>query len=208
MKKIVSLLLVLLCSISAFSQNDAAAKKILDDVNTKVKSFKVISGTFTIKSINSKGVANGTKTGTISVKGNKYYVKQGKTEIICDGDKVYNYDGSKTITVSSATESDKILSPQKLLAGNYDKDFTYKLIATTATTYEIELKPLDAKKSFQKVNVFVNRAKGIITKARILDKSGNVLEFSFSNLDTNAKVDEKVFVFTRSKYPADAEVLD
>lgn len=96
-------ILFLLISLSAsnlsFSQNDPNAKKILDAVSTKVKSFKGITGSFTIKSITSKGKDNGTKTGTVSIKGQKYILKQGKTEIICDAAKIYNYDGSKTVTI-------------------------------------------------------------------------------------------------------------
>lgn len=192
----------------SFAQNDPAAKKILDGVSTKVKSFKAITGSFSIKSITSKGKANGTKTGTISIKGSKYVLKQGKTEVICDGSKTYSYDGSKTVTVADAEENSKSLTPQKILSGSYDKEFTYKLVSSAGTFNEIELKPTDARKNFQKVNIFVDKAKGIITKAKVLDKSNNTIEFSFTNLNTNATVADNVFVFNKSKYPSDVEVLD
>jgi len=211
MKKIYAALLLFAMfgiALSASAQNDPNAKKVLDAVSTKVKSFKGITGGFTLKSFNNKGKANGTKTGNISIKGQKYLLKQGKTEIICDGSKVYNYDGNKTITVSSADESNKTLSPQKIISGSYDKEFTYKLVSSAGNFYEIELKPTDARKNFQKVNVFVDKAKNIITKAKVLDKSNNTLEFSFSNLNTNATLADSLFVFNKSKYPADVEVLD
>jgi len=195
-------------ALSATAQNDPNAKKVLDAVSAKVKNFKGVTGGFTIKSYNSKGTANGTKTGNISIKGQKYLLKQGKTEIICDGSKVYNYDGNKTITVSSADESNKTLSPQKILSGSYDKEFTYKLVSSAGNFYEIELKPTDARKNFQKVNIFVDKAKNIITKAKVVDKGNNTLEFSFTNLNTNATLADTLFVFNKSKYPADVEVLD
>jgi outer membrane lipoprotein carrier protein len=209
MKKICTLLLavVVMANIS-FAQNDPAAKKILDGVSTKVKSFKAITGSFSIKSVTSKGKANGTKTGTISIKGSKYVLKQGKTEVLCDGTKTYSYDGSKTITVADADESSKSLTPQKILSGSYDKEFTYKLVSSAGTFNEIELKPIDTRKNFQKVNIFVDKAKGIITKAKVLDKSNNTIEFSFTNLNTSATVADSVFVFNKSKYPKDVEVLD
>jgi hypothetical protein len=34
------------------------------------------------------------------MKGDKYFLKQGKTEIVCDGTSVYRFDGEKTITKS------------------------------------------------------------------------------------------------------------
>lgn len=208
MKKVYALVLSMCFAIALFAQNDPNAKKVLDAVSAKVKTFKGVTGSFSIKSVNAKGKDNGTKTGTISLKGEKYLLKQGKTEIICDGSKVYNFDGNKTITVSSAAESDKTLSPQKLLSGSYDKEFTYKLISSAGNFHEIELTPIDKKKNFQKVNIFVDKAKNIITKAKIVDKSNNTIQFSFSNLNTNATIQDSTFVFNKSKYPADVEILD
>jgi len=209
MKKIYSLVLASVLFVNIlFAQNDPNAKKILDGVSSKVKAFKAITGSFSIKSITSKGKDNGTKTGSISIKGAKYVLKQGKTEVICDGTKTYSYDGNKTVTVADAEENSKSLTPQKILSGSYDKDFTYKLTSSAGTFNEIELKPIDVKKNFQKVNIFVDKVKGIITKAKILDKSNNTIEFSFTNLNTNATIADNVFMFNKSKYPKDVEVLD
>ncbi len=193
---------------AVIAQNDPNAKKILDAVGKKVSSFKSMSGNFTIKSFTSKGKANGVKTGTISMKGSKYVLKQGKTEIICDGTNVYSFDGSKTITVGPAEDASKSLTPQKILSGSYDKEFNYKLISSNGNLHEIELKPIDTRKNFQKVTVYVEKAKSIISKAKVLDKSNNTMEFSFSNLNTTTSIEDKMFVFNKSKYPKDVEILD
>lgn len=190
------------------AQNDPNAKKILDGVSAKVKTFKGITASFSIKSITSKGKANGGSTGNISIKGKKYFLKQGKVEIVCDAVKTYRFDGAKTITIASVEESNQTLSPQNFLSNFYDKDFTYKLISSTGNFHEIELVPNDKKKNFQKVNIFIDKAKNMITKAKVIDKSNNIIEFSLSNLNTNATIADNLFVFNRGKYPADAEVLD
>lgn len=209
MKKFYILLIVTIsCSLFSFAQNDVRAKKILDGVSAKVKAFKGITANFTIKSITSRGKNNGIKTGLIMIKGQKYLMKQGKTEIKCDGIKTYNFDGSKTITVTSVEENNQTLSPQNLLSNFYDKDFTYKLVSSSGQFNEIELLPVDKRKNFQKVDVFIDKGKSMITKAHILDKSNNVLEFNLSNLVTNTAIADNNFIFDRSKYPKDAEVLD
>ena len=208
MKSFLSVLLLLLIQNAVIAQNDPTAKKILDAVGKKVSSFKSMSGNFTIKSFTSKGKANGVKTGTISMKGSKYVLKQGKTEIICDGTNVYSFDGSKTITVGPAEDASKSLTPQKILSGSYDKEFNYKLISSNGNLHEIELKPIDTRKNFQKVTVYVEKAKSIISKAKVLDKSNNTMEFSFSNLNTTTSIEDKMFVFNKSKYPKDVEILD
>lgn len=191
----------------AIAQKDPAAKKVLDGVSSKLKTYKGITASFTIKNYTSKGKLNGTKSGIIQVKGSKYLLKQGKAEIISDGVTVHNYDGNKTITESSATDADNVISPQNLLSNFYDKDFNYKLISSTGTTHQIELTPIDKRKNFKKVLVSIDKAKSMITKAKITDKSNNVIEFSLSNVNTNATIPDSTFVYKRSKYPKDAEEI-
>ena len=112
MKKLFSFVIVILLVVSAHAQNDPNAKKILDMVSAKVKSFSTITANFSINSVSSKGKNNGVKSGVISIKGAKYVLAQGKMQVICDGVKTYNFDGAKTITVTSLEESGQTLSPQ------------------------------------------------------------------------------------------------
>jgi outer membrane lipoprotein-sorting protein len=209
MKKIYALLPALfLFTGIVFSQNDPAAKKVLDAVGAKVKASKGISASCTLNSFTSKGKPNGSKAISLLMKGDKYLLKQGKTEITCDGVNVYSFDGDKTITKSAVEESSQTLNPQKLLTGAYDKDFTYKLVSSAGALYEIEMKPIDNRKNFQKVNLFIDKAKSTFSKARILDKSNNITELKINSMNLNAILTESSFVFNKSKYPADVEILD
>ncbi|MEK7200268.1 MAG: outer membrane lipoprotein carrier protein LolA [Bacteroidota bacterium] len=209
MKKFYACLLSILISyVPVFSQNDPAAKKVLEAVGNKVKASKGITASCILTSFNSKGKPNGSQTISLQMKGDKYLLKQGKTEIICDGINVYRFDGEKTITKSALAESSQTLSLQKLLSGTYDKDFTYKLLPSKGSFNEIEMKPIDNRKNFQKVNLFINRAKSTFARARILDKSNNTTEVKIANLNLNAMIAENKFVFNRGKYPKDVEILD
>jgi outer membrane lipoprotein carrier protein len=208
MKKIYSLFLGLLVMLNFSFAQDPAAKKVLDAVSAKVKGMKGITASFAIQSVSGKGKSNGTKSGSISIKGQKYYLKQGKVEVISDGKTVWNYDGAKTITVSSADENTNTLSPQNLLSNFYDKDFTYKLVSSAGGFYEIEMYPTDKRKNFEKVTVYIDKARNLITKAKIIDKAKNVIQFSLSNLKTNATISDNTFVFNKAKYPKDVEIID
>ncbi len=190
------------------AQNDPNAKKVIDAFGSKVKASKGITASFSLKSFSSKGKANGSKALSLSMRGEKYVLKQGKTEIICDGKNVYNFDGAKTIIKSAVEESSQTLSPQKLLAGSYDKDFSYKLVNSNGNFNEIEMVPLDKRKNFQKVNLFFNKKTSLLAKASIVDKSNNITELGVNNINLNAKLADAIFVFTRSNYPKDAEILD
>lgn len=201
-------LFLLFFSGMALSQNDPAAKNVLDAVGAKVRSSKGVTATCILTSFTSKGKANGSQSISLQMKGQKYLLKQGKTEIICDGANVYRFDGEKTITKSSVEESSQTLNPQKLLAGAYDKDFTYKLVSSKGAFHEIEMKPIDNRKNFQKVNLFIDKAKNTFSKARILDKSNNTTELKIANLNLNATVADSKLVFNKSRYPKDVEILD
>ena len=190
------------------AQNDPAAKKILDGVSAKIKTFKAITASFSLKSITSKGTNNGVRTGSVSLKGQKYVMKQSKIEIICDGSKIYNYDGNKTVTVAGVDDAGATLSPQILLSNFYDKDYTYKLISSAGNFFQIELIPNDKRKNVKEINIFIDKAKSFITKAKVLDKSGNLIELTISNTNTNATVSDNSFQFNKNKYPKDVEILD
>jgi outer membrane lipoprotein carrier protein len=193
---------------SAFSQNDPAARKVLDAVGAKVKTAKAITATCTLSSFTAKGKPNGSNAVSVMMKGEKYILKQGKTEILCDGISIYTFDGDKTITKSSVAESSQTLSPQRLLAGAYDKDFTYHAISSKGNFHEIEMKPIDNRKNFQKVTLFIDKAKNTFAKARIVDKSNNVTELKITSLNFNATIEDAKFVFNKNKYPKDVEILD
>jgi outer membrane lipoprotein carrier protein len=208
MKKIYSIIIGLLAFLNFSLAQDPAAKKVLDGVSAKVKAVKGVTANFSIQSVTSKGKSNGSKSGSISIKGQKYYLKQGKTEIISDGKTVWNYDGAKTVTVSSADDNTNTLSPQNLLSNFYDKDFTYKLVSSAGSSYEIEMYPTDKRKNFEKVTVYVDKAQNLITKAKILDKAKNAVQFTLTNLKTNATISDNTFVFNKAKYPKDVEVID
>jgi outer membrane lipoprotein-sorting protein len=209
MRKLYSTLLIIFFSLNLVNaQNDPAAKKVIDAFGSKVKASKGIIASFTLNSFTSKGRAAGSKALNISMQGEKYLLKQGKTEIICDGMNVYNYDGIKTITKSSVEEGSQTLSPQKLLAGSYDKDFTYKLLPSTGAFNEIEMLPIDKRKNFVKVNLFFDKAKNTLLKARILDKSNNITELKVNSFNMSSSLNDNLFVFNKAKYPKDVEILD
>lgn len=190
------------------AQNDPNAKKVLDGVSAKLKTIKGVSAGFSYTTKDRNNALKGSVKGTINIKGDQYYIKQGTTEIFCNGVKIWNYDGDKEVTVADVDNTDdKTLTPQKLLTDFYDKDFTYKLVATTSTSYQIDMVPTDKRRNFKTVSIFVDKAKNLITKARVIDKSDNTIEFTLTNINTSAVIPDTRFVFDASKHPG-VEVVE
>lgn len=193
---------------SVHAQKDPAAKAILDQVGSKVKGAKGILVSLQLISKNNKGKALGTKIISLKMKGDKYLLQQGAMEIVCDGATIYNYDGANSISKSSVAESDQTLSPQKLLSGSYDKDFNFKLLSQDASKATIELSPLDKRKNFQKVTLVVDKAKGALANATILDKSNNITDVKVVSINYATPLADKLFQFNRAKYPKNVEIFD
>lgn len=189
------------------AQNDPNAKKILDNVSSKLKSYKGVSANFTYTTTDKKNVKRGSVAGQINIKGQKYYIKQGSTEIFSDGAKTWNFNGDTEVTVAAVDNDSKTLSPQKLLSDFYDKDFTYKLVSSAGSYHQILLAPIDKRKNFKQVTVYVDKAKSMVTRAVVVDKSDNSIEFKLTNVNTAATLPDSKFVFDASKHPG-VEVIN
>ena len=219
MKTNVLLLLAFIIPASVLAQNksmgqsDPNAKKILDAVSAKFKTFKGVKATFTFKNEDNKGKVLGIKKGNLFMKGNKYRVSiTGGQDIFCDGVTIWTYDkAANEVTVSKFDPSANSITPQKLFTNFYDKDFLYKLNGEkkegARVLQEIELTPFDKSKPFFKVYVLVDKTAKTIYSTKVREKSGVNYVYTVATLDGNAAVTDDLFVFDKKKYPG-VEVVD
>lgn len=192
--------------------NDPDAKKILDAVSTKFKTFKTVKAGFTYKVENAAGKVLSSKTGSVSMKGTKYRVTIVGQEIFCDGINVWTYDkAAKEVTITKLDNTSNTLTPQKLFTNFYDKDFLYKLNGEkkqgTKMLQEIEMTPTDKSKPFHKVYVYVDKTGKTLSSTKVIEKSGTRYSYTVNTLTSNGTIDDKQFVFDAKKYPG-VEVVD
>jgi len=215
MKKRICFLLLTAATIatSLFAQtsSDPDAKKILDAVSARFKSFKAIQAGFTYKVENADGKAISTKKGTVYMKGTKYRVSFVGQEIFCDGNTVWTYDkSSNEVTISKLDASSNTLTPQKLFTDFYDKDFLYKLNgekkANGKTFQEIEMTPNDKTKPFHKVYLTIDKNAKTIYSTKVLEKAGNRYSYTVNSFNGSANIPDTKFVFNKSDYPGVEEV--
>ena len=215
MKKRICFLLLTAATIatSLFAQtsSDPDAKKILDAVSARFKSFKAIQAGFTYKVENADGKAISTKKGTVYMKGTKYRVSFVGQEIFCDGNTVWTYDkSSNEVTISKLDASSNTLTPQKLFTDFYDKDFLYKLNgekkANGKTLQEIEMTPNDKTKPFHKVYLTIDKNAKTIYSTKVLEKAGNRYSYTVNSFSGSANIPDTKFVFNKSDYPGVEEV--
>ncbi len=194
------------------TKNDPEAKKILDAVSSRFKTFASPQATFTYQVENAQGKALSTKRGSVVMKGSKFKVSMDGMEIFSDGKTVWNYDKSANeVTVNNLNEGGAGMTPQKVFTNFYDKDFFYKLNGTkkvgAKTVQEIELTPMDKTRPYHKVYLLVDKAANNIYSARFLEKSGGRYSYTINSIKPTSSLAEGEFVFNKSKYPG-VEVVD
>jgi outer membrane lipoprotein carrier protein len=212
MKQIFTFLLSMGLSAILLAQTGSQdAKKILDGVSEKFKTFKTVNASFSYKVENAAGKNLSTKKGTVWMKGTKYRVSFSGQEIFCDGKTVWNYDkAANEVTISNLDASGSTLSPQKLFTNFYDKDFTYfkkgEKKESGKTLQEIEMIPTDKTKAFSKVNVLVDKTAKTIYSTKVTEKAGSKYSYTVTTMKSNTTIADSQFVFDKSKYPGVEEV--
>jgi outer membrane lipoprotein-sorting protein len=213
MKKIYVALAFLCLAITSFSQNnDPEAKKLLDAVSSKFKSYKTVQATFTYKVENANDKVLSTQKGTVTMKSTKYRISFGGQEIWCDGTTVWSYDkNTNEVTINKLDGSSGTITPQKLFTNFYDKDFLYKLNGDKKvagkTLSEIEMTPLDKSKPFHKVYILIDKNAKTLFSTEVLETSGNRYIYLVNSLKPNVNAPDGIFTFDKSKYPG-VEVVD
>ncbi len=219
MKKTLLSLCILATSATVFAQankglgaSDPDAKKLLDAVSAKFRTFSTVKAGFTLRIENAAGKVQGSKTGNLAMKASKYHISITGQEIFCDGKTVWNYDRSANeVSVSNVDNSSGAITPQKVFTNFYDKDFLYKLNGEEKINGKpfqvVELTPVDKSKPFFKVLIGIDKKTNIIMNTRVFEKNGNRYTYAINGIQTNQSIPDDQFTFDAKKFP-NVEVID
>ncbi|MEP6465782.1 MAG: outer membrane lipoprotein carrier protein LolA [Parafilimonas sp.] len=196
--------LIILLHISIFSlqaQTNTDAQTILDKAAAKVQASKGINVSFLLTQKDKFGHVLSSSKGILKIKGDQYYIKQDGNEIFSNGKQVWNYDGQNEVTVAKVDiDDDDVLSPEKIITGFDKKDFDIQLISSSLN-YQVQLTPVDKRKNFKQVILYISKSTNLITKAVITDKTNAFIEISFRNISLNNSFADSQFIFDAAKHP-------
>jgi outer membrane lipoprotein carrier protein len=195
-------------------KSDPAAKKILDQVSARFKSYSTVKANFILTIEGADGKVNGKKSGTVYMKGTKYRMSiPPAQDIFCDGSNTWSYDkSSNEVKIDKVDPGASAITPQKIFTNFYDKDFLYKLNNDTKVNgkavQEIELTPFDKSKPYFKVLVYIDKVTRNLVSTKLFDKNGSHTTIAVNAFSpNNPAVTDAVFVFDQKKYPG-VEVVD
>lgn len=191
---------------------DPEAKKILDQLSAKTKSYSTISAKFDFNLINESEGLNETQSGNITLKGDKYIVDIGEQQVISNGTVVRTYlKDAQEVQISEVDEDDEesMLNPKTIFT-MYEKGFKYvkdedKSIGGVAVNV-IRMYPLKpGEKPFHTVILNVDKNKMQIQSIEIKSKDGNIFTYTIKDFVGNKDFPDSKFEF---KTPAGVEEID
>lgn len=197
MKKLMTLFALLLVTFSIQAQNSDKAKKLLDEVSNKIKSYNNISLDFTYQNGSQEG------KGKATIQGEKYTVDfMGITQIF-DGNKIYIINpNDEEVTISSNNDNQGV-SIAGLLTF-YQNGYTYVWDKTQnmggKTIQYIKLLPLN-NRSLTEIYLGIDTQTKHIYNRTDVFKNGSRIIITVNSFKTNQTLSKNHFTFTKSKYP-------
>lgn len=208
MKNIFLIAVLSLISFVGFAQGDAKAKAVLSKVSSNLKSLKSMKANFNISIKNKQGKSQGSKAGSVMMKGDKYRVKISGQEIICDAKSVWTYlKETNEVQIADFEDNDEAFSPSKLFTNFYDKEYGYKHIGFKNGIHYIGLVPLKKSVQYDKIVLKVSSKSNLIIGGNVYDKNGNTYSYTISNYSKNPALSDDLFTFNKSDYPK-VDVID
>jgi outer membrane lipoprotein carrier protein len=132
------------------------------------------------------------------------YRKPTKQEIISDGKSLWTYrPEDKQVIVSQMARAFQSKAPSTFLAGigHLKGDFQARFVKepSPGVDYSLELTPVEAEGSLEKLFLRVDQKNFNILQAKIQDAMGNVTQINFSKIQFDNNLSDSLFTFTPPK---------
>tara|TARA_B100001559_G_scaffold169283_1_gene141957 strand:- start:2048 stop:2683 length:636 start_codon:yes stop_codon:yes gene_type:complete len=205
MKKILFIFFLLIIT-RVYSQSSEDAKKILDDVSTKISSFKNISFDFTYSLNNKEEQIKYETIGDVTVSGEKYKLNYLGSIQLFDGEKIYTIiPENEEITINAKDNENEItINPSKLLTfykSGYNYFLDIKQIHLDKSIQFIKLIPVDKNSDLNYLLLGIDINTKNIFRLIEIGKNETVTTLTINNQRTNLKLEKSFFTINLEDYP-------
>ncbi|WP_370174784.1 LolA family protein [Leeuwenhoekiella palythoae] len=203
--KIFTLALVALVSVSSAFAQDAKAKKLLDQVSAKVKTYDNMFIDFKYGLSNDAAGINQETRGDVTLDGDKYKLNLMGTTQMYDGKKLYTIvpeDEEITISTQDPGDDDAI-TPSKMLTF-FNEGYTYKWdIEQNVNGRKIQyvkLTPMDSNSELKSALLGVDAQTKHIYRLIMTQNNGSKITITVNSFKTDQPLPGNLFTFDASKY--------
>jgi len=202
MKKI-ALAFVLFLSFATLQAQ--SAKKLLNEVSAKVKSYKNIKIDFKYSLQNTKENIKQETRGDVTLKGDNYVLNMLGTTRIFDGEKIFTIvPEDEEVTISTFHKEDhKDITPSEMLTF-YEKGYTAKMdiiqnVKGRKIQY-VKLTPINSNAEIKDILLGIDLQTKHIYKLIQTDANGTKYTLTVNAFKTNLPLSKNLFYFDESKY--------
>ena len=200
-------LLAFVFGASAQGGDPVKAKEILKRSSTKFRTYKTVSGEVKVGVTDQKAKVIETQTGTFKLKGNKFRLKLGNQELICNGTTLWTLMSDlNECSKSKYRPKPGDISPTNIFT-IYETGFDSYYLKDEANNFVIDLVPLDKKRNFSKIRLYIDKKSNNVNMAKIFEKNGTHYTYTLKNLVVNKNMQDQTFEFIQKNYPK-VELID
>lgn len=205
MKKYIILTITVFTFLTAFSQNDVGAKKILDKVSETMSSYDNVFIDFDYVLNNKAEDVQQELSGDVVLQGEKYAVNLFGSTQIYDGSKTYTIiPENEEVNISNAdVDSHNTVTPSKFFSF-YKSGYTYSLGDLKSLDGKqiqfVNLVPIDTNSEVSSVLVGIDLKNDHIYQIIEIGKNGTDTILTAKNIKTNQNIDGSLFLFDEKKY--------
>ena len=203
--KIFTLALIALVSVSSAFAQDAKAKKLLDQVSAKVKTYDNMFIDFKYGLSNDAAGINQETRGDVTLDGDKYKLNLMGTTQMYDGKKLYTIvpeDEEITISTQDPGDDDAI-TPSKMLTF-FNEGYTYKWdieqnVSGRKIQY-VKLVPMDSNSELKSALLGIDAQTKHIYRLIMTQNNGSKITITVNTFKTDQPLPGNLFTFDASKY--------
>lgn len=189
------------------------AKKLLDEVSKKVRSYENITIEFRYTLDNSRENVQQEARGDVTLKGDKYILNMMGATRIFDGQKVYSIvPEDEEVTISTADQNQENgITPSRMLTF-YEKGYTYKMDITQnikgRKIQYVKLTPIDSNAEIKNILLGIDAETRHIYKLIQSDENDTRYTITVNSFKTNQPLSETLFRFDEQKYRDDGYYIN
>jgi outer membrane lipoprotein-sorting protein len=213
MKNIVFICLAIFMSSLGWTQEEAKAKQLLDEVSKKMNTYENIYVEFKYKLDNNEEDIHQETRGNVTMKGDLYNVNFLGTNQVFDGKKVYTIieeDEEVNISQGNADDEDTI-TPSKFFSF-YKNGYTYSWDVLQNLNGRkiqfVKLVPIDSNSEIQHILLGVDVKTNHIYTLIETGNNSTVTTLTISKFKTNQPLSKSLFKFDEGKFKKEGYIIN
>lgn len=207
--KLILTLVITLCNLLVFANNEKEAKTFLDKAADKFKNYQAVEVDFDIVMENQSEDIRETHSGKAFMKGKFYKLILMGTESYFDGEDIYSYMPEiEEVNIKKPSEEEQEFLNPTTIFEIHNQGFKQRILKNEGEYVFIELIPEKKGRSFTKLEIKLNKAKNNIEQVTSFGMEGDLIHIIIKNTKEIKPVpQDSFFKFDCSAHP-DVEVID